>query len=158
MSTQKSKAGCRLWRVNIDGKIYEGRWKNIGGAIAAAYQKHTETCSAAARMMGIKTEPIDFTDMAVHAECIGPALGVAPINPRLLPTPRSGVYLSEGQQKALMGAWYQIVGAPPDQPTNLPPDQQRALVEAQRQIVGAPSPDSEPGSTTGEPDATNLPP
>lgn len=130
-TTKKSKAGCRLWRVNIDGVFYTGRWKNIGGAIAAAYQKHCDvaTYSAAAKLAEEEQSardvndrtplpPRDFTDMAIHAECIGPALEAEEVVKardvtRDINRLRVPVYLSAEQQRALMGAWHSIVGTPP---------------------------------------------
>ncbi len=48
----------RLWRVNIDGKVVEGRWRNALGAISGAASK-------------LLAPEHDFTDVAIHVECIG---------------------------------------------------------------------------------------
>lgn len=64
--TQKHKHTCRLWRVNIDGRIVEGRWKNAMGAINGAADKLFGNA-------GLREERPDYTDLVIHVECIGEA-------------------------------------------------------------------------------------
>ncbi len=127
-NTAKYKNTCRLWRVNIDGKSYEGRWKHAGGAISAAYQLHTQARDDHGHLQydehGKQLPAKDFTDVAIHVECIGdplepyvkigkPVMHPVSIEPK-------NVYLSAEQQNALMMAWHDIVGGTPPEPLPVP--------------------------------------
>lgn len=76
------KFSCRLWRVNIDGRIVEGRWRHAIGAINGAACKLFGS--------GLIAPEHDYADLVIHVECIGqpePRPDVVELEPSPPPCP-----------------------------------------------------------------------